>query len=101
MSGRIALHLDRGLGWTKPLVVACCGICGAELARHPNPDRALRAAHGRRCPACGTRSARRLPGTTSLAADLARARGRPAPLGRHRWPPARHVAPQSRAAGRR
>ena len=43
MSGRIILQLDWGLGWTKPLVVACCGICGAELARHPNPDRALRA----------------------------------------------------------
>ena len=24
MSGRIALHLDQGLGWTKPLTVACC-----------------------------------------------------------------------------
>jgi len=94
MSGRIALHLDRGLGWTKPLVVACCGICGAELARHPTPDRALRAAHRRRCPACGTRSTRRLPGTTSLAADLARARGRPEPLGSRRSPPVRHPTPR-------
>ena len=34
MSGRIVLHLDRGLGWTKPQVVACCGLCGTELARH-------------------------------------------------------------------
>ena len=76
MSGRIVLYLDRGLGWTKPLVVADCGMCGAELARHPNPDRALRAARRRRCPACGTRSSRRLPGTTSLAADLALVQGR-------------------------
>jgi DNA-directed RNA polymerase subunit RPC12/RpoP len=67
VSGRIVLHLDPGLGWTKPLMVACCGLCGAELARHPNPDRALRAARGRRCPACGTRSGQRLPGTPSLA----------------------------------
>ena len=62
MSGRIVLHLDQGLGWTKPLVVAGCGVCGAELARHPNPDRALRAARRRRCPACGTRSAGGCPG---------------------------------------
>jgi hypothetical protein len=99
MSGRIALHLDQGLGWTKPQVVACCGVCGAELARHPNLDRALRAARHRRCSACGIRSARRLPGTTSLAADLARARGRPEPLGPRRWPPVRHLTP--RRAGRR
>ena len=101
MSGRIVLRLDQGLGWTKPLMVAGCGLCGAELARHPNPDRALRAARGRRCPACGTRSGQRLPGTTSLAADLAVVRGRPEPLGRRRWPPVRHVAPHSRRAGRR
>jgi hypothetical protein len=100
VSGRIALHLDPGLGWTKPLVVACCGVCGVELARHPNPDRALRAAHRRRCPACGTRSAARLPGTTSLAADLALANGRPAPLRGRRRPPARHPTRVSRA-GRR
>jgi hypothetical protein len=99
MSGRIALRLDRGLGWTKPLVVACCGVCGVELACHPNPDRALRAAHRTRCPACGTRSARRLPGTTSLAADLARACGRPESVGRRRWAPVRHPTP--RRAGRR
>jgi DNA-directed RNA polymerase subunit RPC12/RpoP len=98
VNGRIVLQLDRGLGWTKPLVVACCAACGAELARHPNPDRALRAARRRRCPACGTRSARRLPGTTSLAADLALVQGRPQPL-RRRWPPARHPIP--RRAGRR
>jgi hypothetical protein len=51
MSGRIVLHLDKGLGWTKPLTVACCGICGAELARHANQDRAIRTAGRRRCPA--------------------------------------------------
>jgi hypothetical protein len=99
VSGRIVLHLDRGLGWTKPLVVASCGLCGAELARHLNPDRALRAAHRRRCPACGTRSTARLPGTTSLAADLALAAGRPQPVRRRGWPPARH--PIRRAVGRR
>ena len=99
MSGRIALQLDRGLGWTKPLVVACCGVCGVELARHANPDRALRAARWRRCPACGTRSARRLPGTTSLAADLVLARGQPQPLRHRGWPPARHSIP--RPVGRR
>ena len=99
MRGRIVLQLDRGLGWTKPLAVACCGACGAELARHPNPDRALRAARRTRCPSCGTRSARRLPGTTSLAADLAVVRGRLEPLRGRRWPPARHPTP--RRAGRR
>jgi DNA-directed RNA polymerase subunit RPC12/RpoP len=100
MSGRITLQLNPGLGWTKPLTVAGCAVCGTELARHPNPDRALRAAHRRRCPACGTRSPARLPGTTSLAADLALARGRPAPLRRRRWPPARYPARMPRA-GRR
>jgi excisionase family DNA binding protein len=75
VSGRIVLHLDHGLGWTKPLVVACCGACGAELARHPNHDRAIRAACRTRCPSCGTQTARRLPGTTSPATDLAVARG--------------------------
>ena len=99
MSSRIVLHLDPGLGWTKPLVVACCGLCGAELAHHPNPDRALRAARRRRCPACGTRSAARLPGTTSLAADLTLASSRLTPVGRRRWPPVRH--PARRRAGRR
>ena len=99
MSGRIVLHLDRGLGWTKPLAVACCAVCGAELARHPNPDRALGAARVRRCPACGTRSSRRLPGTTSLAVDLALVWGQPAPMSR-RWPPPRYPARVPRA-GRR
>jgi hypothetical protein len=88
MSGRIVLQLDRGLGWTKPLAVAGCAVCGTELARR------------RRCPGCGTRSAARLPGTTSPATDLALARGQPAPLGRRRWPPARHPARVPRA-GRR
>jgi hypothetical protein len=93
MGGRIVLHLDRGLGWTKPLTVACCGACGAKLARHRSADRALRAARRRRCPACGTRSARRLPGTTSLAADLALARGHHELLGGPRgWPPTRRRA---------
>jgi DNA-directed RNA polymerase subunit RPC12/RpoP len=100
MSGRIVLHLDRGLGWTKPLTVAGCAVCGAELARHPNPDRALRAARRRRCPACGTRSAARLPGTTSPATDLALANGRSVPLRRRRWPPAHHPA-RVPGAGRR
>jgi hypothetical protein len=100
MGGRILLHQDPGLGWTKPLAVACCAVCGAELARHRNPDRALRAARRRRCPACGTRSTQRLPGTTSLAADLALANGQPAPLRGGHWPPARHPARISRA-GRR
>ena len=76
MRGRIVLRLDRGLGWTKPLVVAGCGVCGTELARHPDPAAAARAAGRRRCPACGTRVARRLPGTTSLTTDLALAGGR-------------------------
>ena len=99
MSGRIVLQLDRGLGWTKPLAVACCRVCGAELARHRSADRALVAARRQRCPACGTRSARRLPGTTSLAADLALVQGRSQSSGR-RWPPARHLARVPRA-GRR
>jgi hypothetical protein len=101
VSGRIVLRLDRGLGWTKPLTVACCGVCGAELARHRNPDRALGAARRRRCPACGARSAARLPGTTSLAADLALVLGRQELVGGGHWPPARQVALGSRGAGRR
>jgi hypothetical protein len=81
MSGRIVLHLDRGLVWTKPQVVACCGQCGTELARRRDQDTAMRAAGRRRCPGCGTRTARRLPGTTSPTTDLARtqARRRPSP----------------------
>jgi hypothetical protein len=100
VSGRIVLRLDRGLGWTKPLAVACCAVCGAELARHPDPDRALRAARRRRCPACATRSTARLPGTTSLAVDLALVEGQPSPFSSRRWPPARHPTRVPRA-GRR
>jgi hypothetical protein len=76
VSGRVVLHLDRGLGWTKPLFVACCRACGTELARHSRQMFAARAAGRRRCPVCGTRTARRLPGTTSPTSDLALARGR-------------------------
>jgi hypothetical protein len=75
VSGRIAIHLDRGLGWTASLFVACCGDCGTELARHPNRATAKRSAARTRCPTCGTRTARRLPGTTSPTTDLALARG--------------------------
>jgi hypothetical protein len=100
VSGRIALYLDPGLGWTKPLAVACCGVCGTELARHPNHDRAIRAARRRRCPACGTRAARRLPGTTSLTTDLALAGGRQE-RSSCRWTPARQPTPHSRHARRR
>jgi DNA-directed RNA polymerase subunit RPC12/RpoP len=99
VSGRVVLHLDRGLGWTKPLTVACCGDCGIELARHTNQAAAIRAARRTRCPACGTRTARRLPGTTSPATDLALAWGRRERDGRRRWPD-RHPA-CSRRAGRR
>jgi hypothetical protein len=71
VSGRITLHLDRGLGWTKPVFVACCGACGLELAHRTNQHAAERAARRVRCPGCGTRTARRLAGTTSPATDLA------------------------------
>jgi hypothetical protein len=100
VSGRIVLRLDRGLGWMAPEFVAACRDCGTELARHPNHDRVIRAARRRRCPACGTRSAARLPGTTSLAADLALVQGRPQPLRHRRWLPARNPARIPRA-GRR
>jgi hypothetical protein len=76
MSGRIVLHLDRGLGWTAPRYVACCRHCGIQLARHRDPAAAARAAGRRRCPTCGTRTARRLPGT-SPTTDLALTRGLP------------------------
>ena len=100
VSGRIALHLDRGLGWTKPLFVAGCGHCGTELARQHQPGRAERAARRTRCPACGTRTARRLPGTTSPATDLALASGQP---GARRPPPLAACPPPARPrrAGRR
>jgi hypothetical protein len=97
MSGRIALYLDQGLGWTKPLVVACCGICGAELARSTNQAVAERTARRTRCPVCGTRTARRLPGTTSPTTDLALARR--GELARRRpWP---QLVSPSRRVGRR
>jgi hypothetical protein len=73
---RITFHLDPGLGWTKPQVVASCRLCGTELTRHPNLASAARAARRVRCPGCGTRAARRLPGTTSPTTDLALTRPR-------------------------
>jgi hypothetical protein len=100
VSGRITTYLDRGLGWTLPLFVACCRTCGTELARHTNQHTAEQAARRARCPACGTRGAWRLPGTTSPATDLALARGRPGPADR-RWPPDRYPASRLRRAGRR
>jgi hypothetical protein len=93
VSGRIALHLDAGLGWTAPLVVACCGVCGTELARHPNQATAIRAARRSRCPSCGTRTARRLPGTTSPTTDLALTSGLRDRPDRQPRPPAQRPAP--------
>jgi hypothetical protein len=101
VSGRITTHLDRGLGWTKPVVVACCGDCGTELARNTSQHTAERAACRRRCPACGTQGARRLAGTTSLATDLALVAGWPALTARRRWAHDHHPAPRLRRAGRR
>jgi DNA-directed RNA polymerase subunit RPC12/RpoP len=101
VSGRITVRLDQGLGWTAPMFVAGCRTCGTELARSTNQAAAERAARRTRCPACGTRATRRLPGTTSLTSDLALARGRPARSGRHRWPHARQPTPRSRRTGRR
>jgi hypothetical protein len=95
VSGRIVLHLDKGLGWTAPVFVAGCGDCGTELARSTNQATAERTAARTRCPACGTRAARRLPGTTSLASDLAVARGP------RRWPPAHPCPLRLRPAERR
>jgi hypothetical protein len=83
MNGRISVHLDKGLGWTAPLFVAGCCDCDTELARSTDQATAERTAARTRCPVCGTRAARRLPGTTSLASDLAVARGP------RRWPPVR------------
>ena len=93
MNGRVVLHLDKGLGWYKPLTVACCAVCGAELACHPSQDRAIRAARRRRCPGCGTRTARRLPGTTSPDSDLALSRGLAGAPGHQRRPPAHRPSP--------
>jgi hypothetical protein len=100
VSGRITTYLDRGLGWTLPVFVACCRSCGTELARNTNQHAAERTACRTRCPACGTRGARRLPGTTSPATDLTLARGRPV-LADRRWPPDRYPASRLRRAGRR
>jgi DNA-directed RNA polymerase subunit RPC12/RpoP len=99
VSGRIALHLDKGLGWTKPVFVASCRDCGTELARHTNQATATRAAARTRCPGCGSRAARRLPGSTSPATDLALASGRQAPPGRWRRP-LRTVPHQGSVVGR-
>ena len=98
MSGRIAVHLDKGLGWTAPVFVAGCGYCGTELARSTSQAVAERTARRTRCSVCGTRTARRLPGTTSPATDVALSRGRRERSNR-RWPPDRQPAPQH--AGRR
>jgi hypothetical protein len=78
--GRIVVRRERGPGWSwaRPAYVAACRDCGTELARRPDQGAAERAAGRRRCPGCGSRAARRLAGTTSLAADLARAVGWPA-----------------------
>jgi hypothetical protein len=101
VNGRVVLHLDPGLGWTKPLFVACCRACGTELARHPHQTAAARAAGRRRCPSCGTRTARRLPGTTSPTSDLAVARGW-RPLARwRRQDLGRPIPARSDLAGRR
>jgi hypothetical protein len=100
MRGRIALHLDKGLGWTAPWFVAGCGDCGTELARSTDQAAAERIAGRRRCPVCGTRAARRLHGTTSLATDLALAWGR-RELASRRRSPDHHPAPGSQRAGRR
>ena len=101
MSGRIAVHLDKGLGWTVPVFVAGCRDCGTELARSTSQAVAERTARRTRCPSCGTRATRRLPGTTSLAADVAVAGGRRELSDRRRWPPDRQLASHSQRAGRR
>jgi hypothetical protein len=93
MSGRIVLRLEAGLGWTKPLVVACCRDCGTQLARHPNQTAATRAAGRIRCPTCGVRTARRLPGTTSPTTDLDLTHGRPGQQGRQPRPRDHHPHP--------
>jgi ribosomal protein S27E len=97
VNGRIAVYLDPGLGWTKPLFVAGCGDCGTELTRSTDQTVAERSARRTRCAVCGTRTARRLPGTTSPATDLALTR-RGELAGRWRWP---QLLSRSRRAGRR
>jgi hypothetical protein len=83
--GRIVVGRERGPGWSwsRPAYLACCGYCGAELARRPDQGAAERAAGRRRCPGCGTRAARRLVGA-GLAADLALAAGSRRPPARSR-----------------
>jgi hypothetical protein len=101
VSGRIATRLDKGLGWTLPVFVACCRDCGIELARNTNQHAAERTARRIRCPVCGTRAAGRLPGTTSPATDLALAGGRQTWSGRRQRPPDHSSAARLRRAGRR
>jgi DNA-directed RNA polymerase subunit RPC12/RpoP len=100
VSGRIAVHLARGLGWTAPAFVAGCGDCGTELASSTDQAVAERTARRTRCPVCGTRTARRLPGTTSPATDLGVARSHREFAGGRRWPPDRQPA-RPRRPGRR
>ena len=65
MSGRIVLHLDRGLGWTKPLVVVT--VLAALAAPHARTLRGLISGGLAELPAIG------LPGRGPTAGD-ARAR---------------------------
>ena len=82
-----------------PMFVAGCGDCGAELARSTNQAAAERTARRTRCPVCGTRTARRLPGTTSPAS---RPRPGPGPTGELAGRGAgRQLTSHSRRAGRR
>jgi hypothetical protein len=96
--GRIVLRLDPGLGWTVPVFVAGCGDCGTEMARSTRQAQAERTARRTRCPVCGTRTARRLPGTTSPASDLALVRGHRELSASRRWP---QLVSGSRPRGRR
>jgi hypothetical protein len=82
-------------------MVACCRDCGTELARNTNQAKAERTARRRRCPGCGTRTARRLAGTTSPATDLALARGQRAQADNWRWRPAHQPTSRLRLDGRR
>ena len=99
MSGRIVLHLDRGLGWTTPLFVAGCGDCGTELARSTDQAAAERAARRTRCPSL--RHPDRPPVARHDQPGHRPRRGpRPAASpGRRRWPPARHRPPPDAPEG--
>jgi hypothetical protein len=102
---RIVVHLDKGLGWTGPGVRRRLRrLRHTELARHRDQITAIRAAGRQRCPVCGTRTARRLPASTSPTTDLALARGPPpqaagapasssAPTHRKKVNPCPHPAP--------